>query len=378
MMLISLFFALHITEVSSFCSLSDNRSLRPVLSFGVKTSLRAIASPVPSLDSFTSSSTEKNYSTRTGFSRRDWFAVTAAALPICVGAVGPAFAIDSSSSPLCNDAVSSWKKGNNRVVHILGTAHISSESAETAGLLVRNIKPNAVFVELDQKRVQQVLRPSIQAESQDSAITPTSPSSFNPIAQIQRRVLESSANAVGNSIRGLYKKLAAEGIDAGQEFAMAIKEGLAQGATVVLGDQDVDLTLQRLTSALTKTNWSKLLTADESVMKDLLPAESRKILEENFTSGDFNTDQFRSTVELVKTRENVRKIMAVLQDTAPEIYMAMVGERDAYMANGLNRLEKFDNIVAVVGLAHVDGIEMNLSKFGWTKLPTPAYCLRVR
>ena len=48
------------------------------------------------------------------------------------------------------------------------------------------------------------------------------------------------------------------------------------------------------------------------------------------------------------------------------------------MANGLNRLEQFDNIVAVVGLAHVDGIEMNLSKFGWTKLPTPAYCLSVR
>lgn len=328
MTLIFLFFALLISEVSSFCYLSDIKVFRP---FGVKTSLRAIASPGSSLDSFTSSSTEKKYSTKTGCSRRDWFSATAAALPICVGAAGPAIAIDPSS-PLCNDAVSSWKKGaagNNRVVHILGTAHISSESAETAGLLVRNIKPNAVFVELDQKRVQQVLRPSIQAESQDSAVTPTSPSSFNPIVQIQRRVLESSANAVGNSIRGLYKKLAAEGIDAGQEFAMAIKEGLALGATVVLGDQDVDLTLQRLTSALTKTNWSKLLTADESVMKDLLPAENRKILEENFTSGDFNTDQFRSTVELVKTRENVRKIMAVLQDTAPEIYMAMVGERDA-------------------------------------------------
>jgi pheromone shutdown protein TraB len=35
----------------------------------------------------------------------------------------------------------------------------------------------------------------------------------------------------------------------------------------------------------------------------------------------------------------------------------LVGERNAYMADGLNRLEPFNTIVAVVGLAHVDGIE---------------------
>lgn len=310
------------------------------------------------------------------FSRRDWIS-TVASFPAIVAST-PSVADDSSlavSVPvLCNDAISSWKKGENRVVHLLGTAHVSTESAETAGLLVRSTKPNAVFVELDLKRVQKVL-PLPKSGQLDESSGPTSnPSSstFNPIASIQQKAIDSSANVVGNALRGLYKKLENEGIDAGQEFAAAIKEGLAQGATIVLGDQDVDVTLRRLTRALTRTNWSKLLSADESVMNELLPAESRKIFTDDLSN--FSPDQFRSTVELVKTRENVRKIMAVVQDTAPEIYMAMVGERDAYMADGLNRLEPFNTIVAVVGLAHVDGIERYLSSYGWVQIPKPVIC----
>jgi hypothetical protein len=313
----------------------------------------------------------------THFSRRDWIA-TVASFPAVIGST-PSVADDSSlalSVPvLCNNAISSWKKGDNRVVHLLGTAHVSTESAETAGLLVKSTKPNAVFVELDLKRVQKVLSIAKSQQLGEPADAPaTSPSTFNPIASIQQRAMDSSANVVGNALRGLYKKLENEGIDAGQEFAAAIKEGLAQGATIVLGDQDVDVTLRRLTRALTRTNWSKLLSADESVMNELLPAESRKMFTEDLSN--FSPDQFRSTVELVKTRENVRKIMAVVQDAAPEIYMAMVGERDAYMADGLNRLEPFNTIVAVVGLAHVDGIERYLSNYGWEQLPKPAFCRR--
>jgi pheromone shutdown protein TraB len=258
-------------------------------------------------------------------------------------------------------------------VHLLGTAPVSTEAAELVGLLVKSTKLNAVFVELDLKRVQKVLPIAKSQQLGEPADPPSSsPSTLNPIASIQQRAMDSSANVVGNALRSLYKKLENEGIDAGQEFAAAIREGLAQGATIVLGDQDVDVTLRRLTRALTRTNWSKLLSADESVMNELLPAASRKIFTEDLSN--FSPDQFRSTVELVKTRENVRKIMAVLQDAAPEIYMAMVGERDAYMADGLNRLEPFNTIVAVVGLAHVDGIERYLSSYGWVQIPKPVIC----
>ena len=62
----------------------------------------------------------------------------------------------ATSAALCDPSVSTFRHvlstGRERVVHILGTAHISSASAEVAGQLVRDIKPSAVFVELDAKR----------------------------------------------------------------------------------------------------------------------------------------------------------------------------------------------------------------------------------
>jgi pheromone shutdown protein TraB len=39
-----------------------------------------------------------------------------------------------------------------------------------------------------------------------------------------------------------------------------------------------------------------------------------------------------------------------------------VAERDAYMANGLNTLIMFPVIVAVMGIAYVDGVEQYLQR----------------
>jgi hypothetical protein len=44
-----------------------------------------------------------------------------------------------STSWLCDPAVSSWKK-QGRTVHIVGTAHISSVSADLAGNIVREVQ----------------------------------------------------------------------------------------------------------------------------------------------------------------------------------------------------------------------------------------------
>ena len=53
-----------------------------------------------------------------------------------------------------------------------------------------------------------------------------------------------------------------------------MREGLAIGSTIVLGDRDVEVTLKRLTRALAKTDIRKLLSADSEVnssMESLLP-----------------------------------------------------------------------------------------------------------
>lgn len=127
------------------------------------------------------------------------------------------------------------------------------------------------------------------------------------------------------------------------------------------------MTLGRVAEALAKSDLNALLKPDselEKSMKGLVPSNMAAN-----PNGDLNDAQFRQEfsdfVEVIKAKENVRKIMGELQRLAPAIYEALVGERDAYMAAGLNGLDEIETIVAVVGIAHVDGIERNLKMNGW-------------
>lgn len=54
----------------------------------------------------------------------------------------------------------------------------------------------------------------------------------------------------------------------------------------------------------------------------------------------------------------------------------MLGERDAYMARGLDTLNEFEVIVAVMGLAHMDGVEANLQERGWRQVRLPCPTIR--
>ncbi len=342
------------------------------------------------------------------------------------------------SNTLCDPSVSTWVKSYDdsmRTVHILGTAHISSSSAELAGKMVRELKPNVVFVELDAKRVARAIpggvgggnsgtdidgpksaggQPAEESKQElptttTNAITstpnvaPKSHNASNPF-DVQSKLYNAGSKVVGNSVKSMYSKLESEGFKAGDEFAMSVREGLAIGATIVLGDRDVEVTLQRLTRALAKTDLRKLLSADSEVeksMESLLPESMKNQLKQpsNRVGGEvdgnnmsvtsmgiddvsISKQDFNTFVETMKAKDNVRSIMSALQKTAPEIYEAMVAERDEYMGRGLDELGinlkggSTQNTVAVVGMAHVDGIERYLSANGWTEMTYPCPTIR--
>ena len=100
-------------------------------------------------------------------------------------------------------------------------------------------------------------------------------------------------------------------------------------------------------------------------MKELVPSQ----MVQSGTTGDLSSEEFREEfsnfVEVMKAKDNVKKIMGQLQKAAPALYQALVSERDAYMAAGLNGLNEFEAIVAVMGIAHIDGVEQNLRENGW-------------
>lgn len=302
----------------------------------------------------------------------------------------------------------------------MGTAHVSSASAELAGKLVRDVRPDAVFVELDAKRVSRAFPQSAQspetssgegvsseagatgvaaASAEEGGVSQSAPAFVstsggasaasgappqrrNPF-DIRARMVDAGSKAVGGAVKGMYSKLESEGFKAGDEFAMAVREGLAAGSSIVLGDRDVEVTLRRLTEAIAKTDIRQLLSTDsemEKSMEGLLPENMKKQYEEASESGiniggmggiggkemKVDRDEFRDFVETMKARENVRSVMGSLQKAAPEIYRAMVAERDEYMAGGLDELSA-KTTVAVMGMAHVDGVEATLKSRGWTE-----------
>jgi len=67
-------------------------------------------------------------------------------------------------------------------------------------------------------------------------------------------------------------------------------------------------------------------------------------------------------VEALKQRKTVREIMSTLRNALPELYTALVAERDQYMARSILET-KATKTVAVVGMAHMDGIEVALKGY---------------
>jgi len=160
----------------------------------------------------------------------------------------------STTNSLCDPTVSIMERGS-RKLYLLGTAHISAESAQLAGLLVRQVRPNAVFVELDAKRIGRIspskednsnnktndsasIASSSTSESstnsgdtnsnmQDSpmsspqvekSIRSSAPVKTNPF-NLKARIMQAGQALVGDSIKKLYQKLESQGFSAGEEVS---------------------------------------------------------------------------------------------------------------------------------------------------------------
>ena len=154
-----------------------------------------------------------------------------------------------------------------------------------------------------------------------------------------------------------------------KKFVVAVREGLNVGSKIILGDRDVEVTLRRLTDALSQTDLKKLLSADSEMEKSMEQLLPKNVVDSS--SSELTKDQFASYVETMKAKENVKLLMTNLKQSAPEIYRALVAERDEFMADGLDKLNQFQLIVAVMGIAHVDGVENVLRERGWTPVTIP-------
>lgn len=361
----------------------------------------------------------------------------------------------------CDPTVTVWQRGDDRLLYLLGTAHISELSAQLASDLVRDVHPNAVFVELDLKRIgrlppatsavtkvpssplaslpttttvtaaeaetddgesaavatalaqsrpTRVIVPAMISTSQSAAPrlasagavggadspsvltadasdvaalplpSPPPPSSTTDALPprpnwFQRKAMDFATATVANALRGMYSNLGEAGFKPGEEFAAAIRAGQTAGATIVLGDRDVEVTLRRLTQALSQTDLNQLLSPNAEFEKALAelgggPSAAEPLLRDYDNPAEFKR-AMGAYVEKLKDRDSIRKVMAQLNEVAPALVQVMLTERDAYMATGIDTLNDFECMVAVMGLAHADGVERNLQERGWKQVRPP-------
>jgi len=59
---------------------------------------------------------------------------------------------------------------------------------------------------------------------------------------------------LGKTLGSFYKNVEKLGFTAGGEFQAAVEEGLKVGSRILLGDRDIDVTLERLASAISLTD----------------------------------------------------------------------------------------------------------------------------
>ena len=248
----------------------------------------------------------------------------------------------TGSALLCDQDISVLSYGNRQVV-LVGTAHVSEESATLVRQVIRSVQPDTVMVELDRRRAGTLLA---KAKARKSG-TPLVISGSNASAEQQSRGA------------AFYKSLDEMGFPAGGEFVAAIEEARLLNATVLLGDQDINVTLQRLKEARAETrrlrNDGILSRDDAKALIGSLPSTVRK------RESSLTAEGVAQLADELKQRDNALAITAYLKKAAPPVYDAMIGERDQYMAHALE-VAPGNRIVAVVGLAHVEGIERILGQ----------------
>lgn len=234
---------------------------------------------------------------------------------------------------------------------LIGTAHISEVSANEVTEMISLVKPQTVFVELDPARAAK-LRTSANTNEEDDfekSFRQALDSFLSGGIQIPGLVGAGGPqqDMLKNGFAALYNILKRYGYVPGVEMIAAMNEASRINANLYCGDRDINDTMRDLRRAF---QFSMLMKA----MSTPPPPELEQIFQNAFNSDSGTLGQ---KVETIKNREHARLMTGWMKQAMPDIADIMLHKRDHVMASNLRKHCGKGKVVAVVGLAHVDGIE---------------------
>ena len=206
---------------------------------------------------------------------------------------------------------------------LIGTAHVSKESAELVEAVIEEQRPDTVCVELCQSRYQAI---SQKERWQNTDIV--------KIIKEKKAFLLLSNLMLSAFQRRIAQKL---GVTPGQEMIAALKSAESVGAGTHLADRDIRVTLSRTWRLMGLWDKMKLFFQLLLSMGDV----------EDITEAD---------VEKMKQEDVLETLLSEVGQHMPVIRNILIDERDQYLTEKI-RNAPGEKIVAVVGAGHVPGIK---------------------
>lgn len=199
---------------------------------------------------------------------------------------------------------------------IIGTSHIATESIKEVETQILNLKPEVIALELDLLRFQKLT------------------------SKQQKKIHFSFRKGFLLNLIGAWieKKLGEKvGTIPGEEMKTAINLAKKENIKISLIDQDIRITLQKL---------SKEFTFKEKLrfLKDIL-------------LGILSKQKIKIDLTKVPDKKLIKKVITNIKKRYPSIYKVLVEERNEIMAKKLITLmQQYKTVLAIVGAGHVDDL----------------------
>jgi len=212
---------------------------------------------------------------------------------------------------------------------LIGTSHISPESVKEVKSVINSEKPDLVAIELDFRRFN-----SLMSKRKGKF-------SLNDIRKIGIKGFLFSI--IGSWIEKKLGELT--GTKPGSEMIEAVKSAHKNNSTIALIDQDIRITLKKLSKAITikeKLRFPYDLIKGIILRKPIIKFDLRKVPEER----------------IIKT------LTKKLKKSYPSIHKILIQERDLFMAKNLyNLMKEYNYIIAVIGAGHETSIIKLIKSF---------------
>lgn len=209
-----------------------------------------------------------------------------------------------------------------KTITIIGTAHVSKQSAEEVKRFIEEEKPDAVCVELDDYRYNAIVNETQWRQMDIFKIIKEKKSTF----LLVNLIISSFQKRIANQFD----------IKPGQEMVQAIESAKDIGATLVLADRNIQVTFLRI--------WHDI------------GLKGKVQLFFNILWGFFDDTKISiEELENLKFKDTLSSMLEEFTISFPKLKKYLVDERDQYLAQKIKETPG-KKIVAVIGAAHVIGV----------------------